>query len=81
MIGFSLTNATVEQLVAKSVPAEDPETYFYETKVIYREEDCKKERIYISQPLSFADQNLFVLQVMSVKITDFGCGSSIFDGA
>jgi len=54
MIGFSLTNATVEQLVAKSVPVEDPETYFYETKVIHPEEDGKKERIYISQPLPFA---------------------------
>ena len=79
MIGFSLTTAPVEQLVAKSVPAEDPETYFYETKVIHLEEDGKKERIYICLPLSFAEQDLFVLQDMSVNITDFGCGSSIFD--
>ena len=58
MIGFSLTNATVEQLVAKSVPVEDPETYFYETKVIHPEEDGKKERIYICLTIIFCGAGL-----------------------
>lgn len=69
ILGFDPTNTTVEQLVAKSAPVEDPESYFDERKV-----DSKTERIYISEPLSFADGDPFILENMSVKIADFGCG-------
>jgi hypothetical protein len=56
------------------VPAEDPETYFDERKV-----DSRMERIYISQPLSFADGESFILEDMLVKLADFGHGSLVCD--
>jgi hypothetical protein len=73
VIGLGATNITIDQLLAKSVPVEDPETYFDERKV-----DSRKERIYISQPLSLADGESFILKDMSTKLTDFGLGSFCF---
>jgi serine/threonine protein kinase len=72
IIGFDRTRVTVDQLIANTVKVEDPETYFDERKV-----DSRTERIYISEPLSFADGGSFILEDMSVKIADFGCGSFI----
>jgi|SRR5579871_439526 len=71
VIGFGPANSTLDQILAKSCAVEDdPETYYDERAV-----DSRTERIYISQPLSFADGQSFLLEDMSVKITDFGRGS------
>ena len=70
VLGFSPPNETVENIVVNSAaPVDDPETYFDERKV-----DSKMERIYISQPLTLADEEPFILEIIAVKITDFGYG-------
>jgi hypothetical protein len=74
LIGFKPISTTVDQLIKKSVPEEDPEKH-YRNRIV----DSREERFYGSQPLRLADGAPFNLEDMCVKIFDFGHGISILN--
>jgi hypothetical protein len=72
---FGTQNLSVEELVAMSLPVENPndayEDYRWDGKLI---------RVYDSQPTTLSDGATISLDSMIIKITDFGLGTYLFEG-
>jgi hypothetical protein len=70
LVGFGSQNLSVEELVAMSLPVEDPSDAYED----YRW-DGKLVRVYDSQPLTLSDGATISFDSMIVKIADFGLGT------
>ena len=71
LVGFGSHDISILNLLAMSVPVEDPAgaygEYQYNRKLV---------RIYDSQPITFADGVEISFDTLNVKIADFGAGLS-----
>jgi serine/threonine protein kinase len=72
LVGFGTQDLSVEELVAMSLPVEDPSDAYED----YRW-DGKLVRVYDSQPITLSDGATISPDSMIVKIADFGLGTSL----